>query len=185
MVTISASRVVLDANVLVPPLLRDTLLHAATVGLYEPVWSQKILDEVERTLVNKFGAPPNKCQSLLAAMTTAFPSAISRPSSKVIAAMGNAEHDRHVAAAAVTAGASLIVTFNVRDFKGTPKTVRSVRPDDFLLTLLENSTTGMMTALANQSALMKQHPMTVDAILDQLSRTVPRFAAAARACQAE
>lgn len=185
MVTTAVPRVVLDANVLVPPLLRDTLLHVAAVSFYEPVWSHKILNEVERTLVIKFGALPHKCRSLLGAMKSAFPSAMTRPSSRVIASMGNAEHDRHVAAAAVTAGAGIIVTFNVRDFKGLPKTVRILRPDEFLFEHWESNAARMTAALAKQRAIMKRHPMTVDGILDQLSRTVPRFAAAARARQAE
>ncbi|WP_222851452.1 PIN domain-containing protein [Phytoactinopolyspora mesophila] len=42
--------VVLDACVLVPISLADTLLRIAEVELYRPVWSQKILDEA-RTAV--------------------------------------------------------------------------------------------------------------------------------------
>lgn len=42
--------VVLDACVLVPHPLVDTLLRAADAGLDEPRWSADILVEVERTL---------------------------------------------------------------------------------------------------------------------------------------
>lgn len=41
---------VLDANVLIPAALRDTLLRAAQQGLYSPYWSEMILAEVERNL---------------------------------------------------------------------------------------------------------------------------------------
>ncbi len=44
--------VVLDANVLFPFTLRDTLLRAAAAGLYQVRWSPMILDEMERNLVS-------------------------------------------------------------------------------------------------------------------------------------
>jgi hypothetical protein len=40
----------LDASVLYPLPLRDTLLRAAQVGMYDPCWSERILDEVARNL---------------------------------------------------------------------------------------------------------------------------------------
>lgn len=46
-------RVVLDACVLFPMYLRDTLLSTAEAGLYIPYWSQKILDEAMGNLVIK------------------------------------------------------------------------------------------------------------------------------------
>ncbi|MEQ1572523.1 MAG: hypothetical protein ABMA64_43285 [Myxococcota bacterium] len=41
----------LDANVLLPFTLRDTLLRAAAADLYQAYWSDEILDEVARNLV--------------------------------------------------------------------------------------------------------------------------------------
>ena len=42
--------VVLDANVLIPNALRDTLLRAAEAGWYDAYWSDETLAEVERNL---------------------------------------------------------------------------------------------------------------------------------------
>jgi hypothetical protein len=42
---------VLDANVLLPAPLRDTLLRLAEAELYVPRWSERILDEVAKNLV--------------------------------------------------------------------------------------------------------------------------------------
>ena len=39
----------LDACVLLPYQLADLLLRLADAELYEPLWSEEILDEVERT----------------------------------------------------------------------------------------------------------------------------------------
>jgi len=44
--------VVLDANVLFPFSLRDTLLRAAAAGFYQVRWSSQILDEMTRNLVS-------------------------------------------------------------------------------------------------------------------------------------
>lgn len=44
--------VVVDANVLFPLTLRDTMLRAAAAGFYQLRWSAEILDEMERNLVS-------------------------------------------------------------------------------------------------------------------------------------
>jgi hypothetical protein len=45
-------KVVLDANVLYPFSLRDTLLRAASEGLFQLYWSDQILEEARRSLVS-------------------------------------------------------------------------------------------------------------------------------------
>nr|WP_218162028.1 PIN domain-containing protein [Mycobacterium malmoense] len=53
-------RVLLDACVLVPYELADFLLRLADADLYEPLWSEEILTEVDRNLVQKFGVTKEK-----------------------------------------------------------------------------------------------------------------------------
>jgi hypothetical protein len=56
-------RVVLDACVLIPMPLADTLLHMADPPrLYLPRWSQTIMDEVTRNLIAKWDMPPEKAR---------------------------------------------------------------------------------------------------------------------------
>ncbi len=43
---------ILDANVLIMAGPRDTLLRAAAAGLYRPYWSEEILREVRRNLID-------------------------------------------------------------------------------------------------------------------------------------
>ena len=52
--------VVVDANVLFPLTLRDTVLRAAAAGFCQLRWSATILDEMERNLVSKGIVPAEK-----------------------------------------------------------------------------------------------------------------------------
>lgn len=52
-------RVVLDACVMLPQTLNNVVLTMAEAGLFAPVWSADLLDEVERNLVGeRFGFLP-------------------------------------------------------------------------------------------------------------------------------
>lgn len=129
--------VVLDACVLVPHPLFDTLLRAADTGLYEPRWSLQILDEVERTLVDKMGVDSEKAKGRITAMQRAFPHAQVEGQEDLVDTMRNDPKDRHVLAAGVRTGAGAIVTANVKDFPATalaPYAIEALHPDDFLLT---------------------------------------------------
>lgn len=55
---------VLDACVLFPMYLRDTLLSTAEAGLYLPYWSQKILDEAVGNIVSTGKMPAEKAMKL-------------------------------------------------------------------------------------------------------------------------
>jgi len=46
-------RACLDANVLIPMPTADILLSLAYAGIYHPIWSDEILDEVKRNLAKK------------------------------------------------------------------------------------------------------------------------------------
>lgn len=63
--------------------------------------------------------------------------------------------DRHVAAAAVAGGATLIVTWNLRDFPVAaldPHGLTAVSPDEFARQLLEDDPEAVLTALLQQAA---------------------------------
>lgn len=68
-------RVVLDACVLLPYQLSDLLLRLADTELYEPLWSDAILEEVQPNLVTTFGISTGKATKRLNHMRSAFPNA--------------------------------------------------------------------------------------------------------------
>lgn len=87
-------KVVLDANVLFPFSLRDTLLRAAAEGLFQLYWSEEILDETTRNLVATGRMSGEQAERLRAAMTSAFPEASVEGYSQLVSAMPNQEKDR-------------------------------------------------------------------------------------------
>lgn len=127
-----AFRVVLAANVLYPFTLRDTLLRAAHAGLFQVCWSEPILEEATRNLVDDGIMTAEQAHRLRSAMERAFPEALVTGFDGLIAAMPNQEKDRHVAAAAVRCGARVIVTINERDFRELPEGIEAQHPDEFL-----------------------------------------------------
>ena len=129
--------VVVDANVLFPLTLRDTVLRAAAAGFYQLRWSADILDEMERNLNVKGRIPPDKAARLRSTMEGFFPEAEVTDDAPLIAAMQNDPKDRHVAAAAVKAGAQVIATSNLKDFAPLPAGIEAQSPDEFLCNLFD------------------------------------------------
>jgi PIN domain-containing protein len=123
--------VVLDANVLFPFTLRDTLLRAAATGFYQMRWTSRILDEMTRNLVSTGTMPQERANRLRAIIEREFPEAEVTGYEHLIDAMPNNPKDRHVAAAAVKAGAQVITTANLKDFAALPDRVVAQSPDEF------------------------------------------------------
>jgi hypothetical protein len=82
-------------------------------------------------------------------------------------------NDRHVLAAAVHGGASVIVTANGKDF---PKhilntyEVEAIHPDDFLVDLWDLDRAALIEAAAQQRRCFKRPAMIADDYLDMLRR---------------
>ena len=102
---------VLDACVLVPMPVADTLLRLAEPpALYEARWTEQILAEVTRTLAVRFGKSREKALYRAAAMREFFPDALVANYQDLIADMKNEAKDRHVLAAAVACHADYPIT---------------------------------------------------------------------------
>ena len=110
-------KAVLDACVLFPTVLREILLGVAGKGIYEPLWSDRILREWVRATA-KLGpeaAMEAEAQATLARL--AFPSAMQREQPNIEARLYLPDpNDVHVLAVAIASHADAIVTFNAVDF---------------------------------------------------------------------
>ena len=175
----------LDACVLYPLPLRDTLLRAAQQNLYAVRWSQRILDEVARNLVKDRRATPEQARNLIDVMERAFEDA-AVPEAAIASlepTMLNETADRHVLAAAVASDAYAIVTSNLRHFPATacePFGIDVVHPDTFLRELHERAPARIQSALVEQAGALSRPPLTVTELLDLLAATVPEFVSQVR-----
>lgn len=178
----STFKVVLDACVLIPLSVCDTLLRAAQAGLFQLVWTEAILEEVERNLVRGLKLPEALARRRVAAMRRTFPEALVTGYERLVPAMRNDEKDRHVTAAATLAGAQLIVTANLKDFRAEdlPPGMEAKSPDDFLVDLLDLDPERMLQLLREQAAALKNPPVSLERLLDALGKSVPTFAATCR-----
>jgi hypothetical protein len=170
---------ILDACVLVPIALADTLLRVAEKGLYRPLWSEQILTEAQEATEEIH--PGIDAGKRFASMREAFDDAmvtgwkdlqhgISLPD----------EDDRHVVAAAIRGAAQGIITANVRDFPATalePLGLEAVHPDDFLLDQLDLSPPTILQVIREQAAHTRKPPLTTPDLATLLGRAgVPGFA---------
>jgi predicted nucleic acid-binding protein len=173
--------VVLDANVLFPFTLRDTLLRAGAARFYQLRWSALILDETTRNLVATNTMSEEKAKRLRAAMEHAFPEAAVTGFEHLIGSMKNQAKDRHVVAAAVRAGAQVITTSNVRDFRPLPDGLEAQSPDEFLSNLFDLDPDALVDVLREQASDLQRPPVTVGELIARLAHVAPDFAAAVRA----
>lgn len=169
-------RVVLDACVLIPMPLADTLLRMAEAPrLYLPFWSQHILDEVTRNLIANWGMPPEKARRREEELRRHFPEAWVEGYEPLIDAMTNDPGDRHVLAVAVRSHAQLIVTYNKRHFPALSVRTLGIdvqAPSSFLRGLYDLDSGLFVGKLHEQAAAIR---WSLPRLLQSLSRNVPGF----------
>jgi predicted nucleic acid-binding protein len=170
-----------DANVLFPLTLRDTMLRAAAAGLYQLRWTAEILDEMARNLVSSGTMREDKAARLRGVMEKFFPDAEVTGYQTLVPAMQNDPKDRHVAAAAVKTGAQVIVTSNLKDFTSLPEGLEAQSPDEFLCNLFDLDPGSFVDILRKQAADLTKPPVTFDELLERLARPAPDLVEAVRA----
>ena len=79
--------------------------------------------------------------------------------------------DRHVLAAAIKAGAQVIVTANLSDFPESTLAsfnIEAKHPDDFVLDLIDLAPAKVALVVSEQAAALRNPPRTVEDILNTL-----------------
>lgn len=159
---------------LYPAPIRDTLLRTAAAGLYRPLWTDKILSEVEGVMLRK-GYPAANCARLRSAMNGSFEDALVTGWEEYLPLATNHPKDRHVVAAAIRSGADVIVTANLSDFPAAALKAHDVdvqSPDMFLCYELEHDPPTVIGVLENQARDTGRHghqKLTVNQVLDRLA----------------
>lgn len=126
-----------DANVLYPSTLRDILIRVAQAGLVQAKWTERILDELFRSLqANRPDLDPEKLHRTRKLMNRAVRDCLVTRYEPLVPAVDLPDpDDRHVLAAAIRAKAQVIVTANLKDFPHenlAPWDIQATHPDAFL-----------------------------------------------------
>lgn len=135
-------KLLLDTCVIYPTVMREVLLGVAKAGAFQPLWSERILEEWAWA-ARKIG-PTGEAQARgeIALVRASWPKSEVkyRPSTEARLYLPD-EADIHVLAAAIDGHADAIVTVNAKDF---PKHILAeeglerIDPDGFLRRLWEN-----------------------------------------------
>ncbi|MBX7434915.1 PIN domain-containing protein [Mycobacterium sp. Y57] len=168
----------LDTSVLWPSLQRDFLPSLAIEGLYRPLWSSAILDELcyheAQKLISRRHDPAlaeQQAQRLVDQMSLAFDDAVVANWENLEGTFGLPDvDDEHVVAAALVGGADVIVTSNARDFppQQIPQSLMVISPAQFAADTVSASPDVALQAVVAMSSRFARPQSTVDEILDRL-----------------
>ena len=160
------SKVLLDACILFPSVTRALLMGAAQQGLFEPLWSARILGEWRHT-AQKHGVGP-RAEIEIALLRAGWPKAEMPSDAAQEAGLVLPDvDDRHVLSAAITGGADELLTRNLKDFPPRVLAGHGIvrrEPDGFLLEMVEDLHE-VVAEVHQQAQEMAGEAMTVRALL--------------------
>ena len=173
----------LDANVLYPALLRNVMMYLALARLYRPLWSEAVHSEWMTALRHDHpDLTERQVQRTYRLMIEHVPDAmVTGYESKIDALTLPDTNDRHVLAAALHGGASVIVTSNLKHFPARALKSHGIRaetPDVFLSRLVRENGEAATDALRELRQELKAPPYSVEDLLAGLERQkLPRTVA--------
>jgi hypothetical protein len=162
-----------DANTLYPAPLRDLLIRVAQAGLVRARWTETIHEEWMRNVLKD---NPRLSAERLARTRTLMNEAVRdclvTGYEDLIESLSLPDpDDRHVLAAAIRAGAGVIVTYNLTDFPAETLArfeVEAQHPDDFLIGLLDLAPGVVCAAVKRQRESLQNPPKTTEDLLATL-----------------
>jgi len=148
------SVVIFDACILYPFHLRNIVVQVAVDRLVDARWTDEIHDEWIRNLVaNRPAIPIERLQITRRLMNDALPGAMVVGYQRHILAVTLPDpDDRHVVAAGIASGATIVLTWNLRDFPAREMKKHGLRtqtPDAFLVELCDHAPDLILASLAN------------------------------------
>jgi hypothetical protein len=164
-----------DANILYPSHLRAFVMWLGLTGKFRPRWSADIHDEWQRSLLAaRPDISPEQVKRTADLMDKAIPDACVEWYRDLIPGLTLPDpDDRHVLAAAIRCGASVIVTLNQRDFPTeilAPYGIEAQHPDEFVDNLFDLDAAAVVKAAQKARAQLLNPPMSVDDFLALLRK---------------
>ena len=165
----------LDASVLYPAPLRDLLLELAVSDLYRAKWSDAVHGEwITAVLENRPDLKREQVERTRDLMNAHVEHCLVEGYEVLIPGLELPDpDDRHVLAAAIRAGANVILTFNLSDFPPEvlqPLGIEAQHPDEFIAHLVDLAPGTVCTAAKRQRQGLKNPPKTVEEYLATLAR---------------
>jgi predicted nucleic acid-binding protein len=166
---------VYDACVLYPFQLRNLLVQCAADRLVEARWSDEIHDEwIRNVLSNQPKLTRTRLERTRDLMDKVLPQArVTGYEARIPAITLPDPGDRHVVAAAIEAGASIIVTWNGRDFPAAELRrhgLRKLTPDGFLTELYDAMPDAVAASVKNARQNLNISRVSKAAYLEVLQR---------------
>ncbi|MEM1431440.1 MAG: PIN domain-containing protein [Pseudomonadota bacterium] len=178
-----APRVVLDACVLYPTVLRSVLLEVADAGLFTPLWSARLLEEWARAAARRGPVDAAQARGEIALVRARHAGAEVPEAPGLDARLWLPDaNDIHVLATAVRASADLILTWNAKDFPRAELAAEGVGrsdPDTFLRELwlrAPEAVTAAAERVQAEAERLDDAPRTLRALLKKAR--LPRLAKA-------
>ncbi|WP_375254663.1 RSP_2648 family PIN domain-containing protein [Yoonia sp.] len=173
-------RVMLDACVLYPTVMREVLLGCAKQGLFAPRWSERILEEWARAAGKRSAADGVWARGEIALLTAQFPNALVRYDKARERQFWLPDpNDIHVLTAASVGSCDGILTMNAKDF---PKQILGDEallrwdPDGFASMLLQNDperVTYVATQVLSEANRLSDQPWQMRALMKKAR--MPKF----------
>lgn len=176
-----------DACVLYPAPLRDLVMWLALTDLFNARWTDAIHDEwIRNVLADRPDIKPEQLDRTRLLMNTRIRDCLVTGYEDLIDGLTLPDpDDRHVLAAAIRAGADVIVTINLKDFPEktlSQLNIEALHPDDFVLRLIGLDEELVCAAVERQRMGLKNPPKSVADHLETLraqglSKTVEKLKA--------
>ncbi len=165
--------VIFDACILYPFHLRNIVVQIAVDRLVDARWTDEIHDEWIRNLAaNVPSIPIERLQITRHLMKDALPHAmVSAYLGHICAVTLPDPNDRHVVAAGIAGGASVILTWNLRDFPVRELKKHGLRrqtPDAFLVDLYDTAPDLTLASLANARRNLSKTRVSASGFVDIL-----------------
>lgn len=164
-----------DACVLYPAPLRDLLMHLALTDLFRAKWTNEIHEEwIRNVLANRPDLKRSQLERTRDLMNAYALDSLVEGYEKLIPALDLPDpNDRHVLAAAIRSSASVIVTFNIKDFPAkilSEYGIETQHPDNFIYNLLDASPEIICAAIRRLRNSLKKPPIDAKSYLNVLER---------------
>jgi predicted nucleic acid-binding protein len=167
--------VVYDANVLYANALRDLLIRISQAGLVQAKWTNEILDEMLQALSrNRPDISSDKLDRLRQLMNAAVRDCVVSGYESLVDGLKLPDPgDRYVLAAAIKAGAQVIVTSNLKHFPPADLRqwdIEAKSPDNFVLDEIGIDSRTVAACVQQIADSRTRPPRDIEDVLGQLER---------------